>query len=150
MEQLRESLTREELIKEFNVVVDDDEQLKIDEYLKNYFEIKSQIDKLTEALKVENKKIVDILTTEYNTKKYIGDEYSATVAYKESIKYNDEKKIMGMIRNDFSEEDVNKYIIQVIDTKAFNELLKNSPSTAEMFKDTYTKTPSTSLTVKKI
>jgi len=147
MEQLRESLTREELIKEFNVVVDDGEQLKIDEYLKNYFEIKSQIDKLTEALKIENKKIVDILTTEYNTKKYIGNEYSATVAYKESIKYNDEQALVTLLKQDDS---LKSYVVEAINTKGLNELIKNSESVATKLNGKYTKTPQSSLTVKKL
>ena len=145
MEQLRESLTREELIKEINAV--DDEQLKIDEYLKNYFEIKSQIDKLTEALKVENKKIVDMLTSEYNTKKYIGNEYSATVAYKDSIKCGDEQALITLLKQDDS---LKSYVVEAINTKGLNELIKNSESVATKLNGKYTKTPQSSLTVKKL
>ena len=145
MEKLRESLTREELIKEINAV--DDEQLKIDEYLKNYFEIKSQIDKLTESLKIENKKIVDILTTEYNTKKYIGNDYSATVAYKESIKYGDEQALITLLKQDDS---LKSYVVEAINTKGLNELIKNSEIVATKLIGKYTISPQSSLTVKKL
>lgn len=85
-----------------------------------------------------------------DTKKFEDGEYSATLALKESIKYTDERKIMEMIRNDFLPEDASRYIIEVIDSKAFNQLLKNSPSVAETFKESYTTNKSTSLTVKKL
>ena len=117
--------------------------------LKEFFERKALIDELTAKNKELNAKIVGKMQ-ELGSKKFSDGEYTATIALKENYKYTDEKKMIDMIRNDFTEEDANKYIIQVIDTKAFNELLKSSPSTAELFKDTYTKTPSTSITVKKI
>lgn len=117
--------------------------------IREYFELKNQIDELTNKQKELNSKIVEQMKA-LDTKKFEDGEYSATLALKESIKYTDERKIMAMIRNDFSAEDASRYIVEVIDAKAFNQLLKNSPSVAETFKESYTTNKSTSLTVKKL
>lgn len=165
MEQLRESLTRDELITELATKelkcwggdANDQQQLegtkecyedlKIDEYLKNYFEIKSQIDTLTEKLKVENKKIVEMLTVDYKTKKYIGNEYSATVALTDKIKYNDEAELIKILEKD---DLLKQYVIKAINTKALNEQIKKSDSVQKKLKESYTTTPQSSLTVKKL
>lgn len=169
MKQLRECMTRDELALELGTKVasawdtnlnNASEELTkeikeegfmilsdLDKQIKEYFDKKALIDKLSEELKVQNKAIVNLLTNDYATKKYEGNGYSAAVSYKETIKYNDEQALVTLLKQD---DNLKSYIVEAINTKGLNELIKNSESVAEKLNGKYTKTTSSSLTIKKI
>lgn len=169
MEQLRECMTRDDLAKELGTevalawntdITNASEELindiksegfkilsDLDNQLKEYFDKKALVDKLNEELKEQNQAIVDLMTKTYKVKKYVGDGYSATVAYKESIKYKDESSLIKLLK----EDDVLKsYVIETVNAKALNELIKNSESVATKLQESYSKSTSSSLTIKKI
>ena len=113
--------------------------------LKEYFERKALIDKLTDENKLLNAKIVKQLE-EQQVKKYDSGEYSVTLAYSEKIKYNDEKALIDLLKQD---DTLRSFVVETINSKALNDLIKKSESVATRLQESYTKTTSTTLTVKK-
>lgn len=127
------------------------EQLTLDkellnEDLKEYFKKKAQKEQLESELKIINARIVETLEN-MSEKKYSNDEYSATVAYKESIKYSNEKALIDLLKKD---DTLKYYVIESIDSKSLNDLIKTNEKVATQLKESYTKSTSSSLTVKKI
>lgn len=122
----------------------DKELLNID--LKEYFELKAQKEELEAKMKPLNAKIVKALE-DMGEKKYSSDEYQATVSYKESIKYNDEKALIELLKSD---DTLKSYVVETVNAKALNELIKNSESVATKLQEAYSKSTSSSLTIKKI
>lgn len=116
------------------------EQLALNEDIKEYARIKSKVDELTKQKELLNKKIVMALK-EMGVNKYEFDDYQASVVYKDTFKYNDEKALMDKLK---------KYIVETINTKGLNDLLKKSESVATQLKENYIKTTSSTLTVKKL
>lgn len=122
----------------------DKELLNVD--LKEYFELKAQKEELEAKMKPLNAKIVKALE-DMGEKKYSSDEYQATVSYKESIKYNDEKALIELLKSD---DTLKSYVVETVNAKALNELIKNSESVATKLQEAYSKSTSSSLTIKKI
>lgn len=122
----------------------DNELLNID--LKEYFELKAQKEELEAKMKPLNAKIVKALE-DMGEKKYSSDEYQATVSYKESIKYNDEKALIELLKSD---DTLKSYVVETVNSKALNDLIKNSESVATKLQEAYSKSTSSSLTIKKI
>ena len=122
------------------------EQLALNEDIKEYARIKSKIDDLTKEKDNLNKKIVSALE-EMKINKYECDDYQASLSYRETFKYNDEKALIDVLKKD---ETLNKYVVESINTKGLNDLLKKSESVATQLKENYTKTTTSSLTVKKL
>ena len=127
------------------------EQLTLDKELlnadlKEYFELKAQKEEIEAKMKPLNTKIVKALE-DRGEKKYSSDEYQATVSYKESIKYTNEKALIDELKKD---DTLKYYVVETIDTKALNDLIKNNENVATKLQESYTKSSSSSLTVKKI
>jgi len=127
------------------------EQLTLDKELlnadlKEYFELKAKKEELEAKMKPLNAKIVKALE-DMGEKKYSSNEYSATVAYKETIKYNDEKALIDLLKKD---DVLKSYVVETINSKALNELIKNSDSVKKQLHESFTVSNSSSLTVKKI
>ena len=118
----------------------------LNENLEKYFELKAKKEDYEAQVKHLNGVIVEQLEM-LGEKKHSSDEYSATLSYKESIKYNDEKALIELLKKD---DDLKSYVIEAINTKGLNELIKSSKSVATKLNESYTKSSSSSLTVKKI
>lgn len=134
LERLPNGNTREFEIEELN------------DNLKEYFELKAKKEDYEAQVKHLNSIIVEQLEM-LGEKKYSNGEYSATLSYKEGIKYNDEQALIELLKQD---ENLKSYVVETINSKGLNELIKKSESVASKLNENYTKTSSSSLTVKKI
>ncbi len=152
--ELKESLTKQNLVEDMrknwgDADADDyaSKENDLDIAIREYFELKSEVDTKTKKLKEMNAELVDLLTEKYATKKYVGDNYSATITFKDSIKYNDETKLIELLKAD---ETLKSYVVEAVNSKALNELIKTNDVVKTKLKESYSTTTSSALTVKKI
>lgn len=127
------------------------EQMTLDRELLNkdleeYFNLKAQKEEIEDKMKPINAKIVQALE-EMGEKKYSSGEYQASVSYSEKIKYVDDKALIELLKKDAT---LKSYVIETINTKELNKLIKSSPSVEKKLHESYTKTNQSSLTVTKL
>ncbi len=127
------------------------EQLTMDKALldadvREYAELKAKADEIDAKLKEIKARIVDTMEG-MQEKKYSNDEYSATISYKENIKYNDEIALIKLLKED---DTLKSYVVETINSKALNELIKKNDSVRTRLKESYSTTTSSALTIKKI
>lgn len=122
------------------------EDLLLDEDIKKYFELKEQIEQLTKVKDELNEKITTRLQ-ELELNDYNNGEYSTKVVNNTKINYTDEPKLIELLKGD---ETLKGFVVEKVNTKALNDLIKKSTSVASKLQEVYTKNITTSLTVKKI
>ncbi len=151
---LNESLTKQELVEDMRKNWGDadaedyaSKENDLDVAIREYFELKSEVDTKSKKLKEMNAALVNLLTESYSTKKYVGDNYTATITFKDKIKYEDKSKLIGLLLND---EVLKQYVIQTINETELNKVIKESDSVANKLAEYYTKNTETSLSVKKL
>lgn len=151
---LSESLTKQELVEDMRKEWGDAEaeiyaskENELDIAVREYYELKSEVDAKTKKLKEMNKALIELLIEQYDTKKYVGDNYSATITFKEKIKYDDETKLINLLLKD---EVLKQYVVQSINATGLNNEIKEHESVANKLIECYTKNTETSLSVKKL
>ena len=110
-----------------------------------YAELDAKIKELQAQAKTLNAEIIKEMEALGETK-YTDDEVQASITYKTTIKYPDEIKLINKLRA----EGLNRFIVETVDSKALNELIKNSNEVATKLTESYTKTTSTALSVKRL
>lgn len=120
--------------------------MELREQVKKYLELKQQIDELTAQAKELNSSIIETMENMGETK-YADDYAQASVVYKTNIKYTDERKLIELLKAD---ESTRRYVVESIDSKGLNELIKSSQSVATKLNESYVKTTTSSLTVKRV
>ena len=120
--------------------------MTLKEQVKTYLELKQQKEAIEKQLKKLNSDIVEELSSKGKTT-FLEDGYSAKVTYKVGFKYNDEVALIELLK---ASEDTKKYVIETIDSKGLNALIKSSESVAKRLNESYTKTTTSSLTVEKV
>ena len=114
--------------------------MELREQVKKYLELKQQIDELTAQAKELNSSIIATMESLGETK-YSDDECQANVVYKTNIKYTDESRLIELLKSD---ESTRRYVVESIDTKGLNELIKSSESVATKLNESYVKLKSES------
>ena len=121
------------------------EQAILNENIETYFKLKAQVDELNAKIKTLNSQIVAQME-ENGDAKYSNDEYTATITYKNSIKYNDEKALIEILKKDY---EFKIYVGETIDSKALNDVIKNSERVSKRLQESYTNSTTSALSIKK-
>jgi len=109
------------------------------ENLLKYAELDAQIKELQAQAKALTAEIIKEME-ELGQTKYTDSDVQASLVYKTAIKYPDEIKLINQLRA----AGLNRFIV------ALNELIKNSNEVATKLNESYTKTTSTALSVKRL
>ena len=114
----------------------------LDNLLKEYFEIQIK----EEELSTRKSELKNLIIEEMgDNNKYISpDNVSATLTDKETFKYTDELSIINYLKKNKMEN----FIVEKVNAVALNKELKKKTVLSESLKPYYTKTTSTSLTIK--
>ena len=110
-----------------------------------YAELDAQIKELQAQAKALTAEIIKEME-ELGQTKYTDSDVQASLVYKTAIKYPDEVKLINQLKA----EGLNRFIVETVDNKALNELIKTSNEVATKLNESYTKTTSTALSVKRL
>ena len=114
----------------------------LDNLLKEYLEIQIKESELAQRKSELKELIINEMGDEV---KYTSpDNISATLTDKETFKYNDELSIINYLKKN----KMDNFIVEKVNAVALNKELKKKTLLSESLKSYYTKTNSTSLTVK--
>lgn len=119
--------------------------MEIKELLKDYTDLTSQIEELEAKKDLIRGQVLNKLG-EMGVEKYVDDDYSATLSYKDTYKYSDETAIINWLKNNGYE----KFVIEKVDTKLNKELKSGTKALTEGLNGLYVHNTSTALTVKKV
>ena len=115
---------------------------QLEKNVKAYYELKSQMESLDEQLSVLKNAIVEDMGDE---DKFVCDNgLTAQLAIKETFKYVDEAFMVKWLKNN----GYSQFVVEKVNTTPMNKELKKGLTLTESLKPMYTKTVSTTLTVK--
>ena len=117
----------------------------INENIKKYFELQAQVDAIKEEMEALKESIVNDMDTQ-GVSTYEVDDIKAQVVSKDTFKYDDELGMIDYLKNN----GYGKFVVEKINATSLNKELKKGLSLSESLKSMYTKTTSSSLTIKKV